>query len=471
MTMALTGTGGLFTRTGLWLGEARNVWGFLGNSAPSPASAWAASGPTIDCVGGATTLLEVQYQSALQNIFDGHYAERDNARQALNGYVNALKSRANQTLIQQANNDTALTALTTLAAMNLLISQMTTNSNTITKNTVGISNSATSGNIGNPVVVNSLIQGNGKTSEYIYNETLTATVANDNLHGATAGSEPVTILGQTADQGGLLDWQWPLGSGTSQSLTITDANVNSGTNLLNNSAWANWTGAVPNSWSVLVGGSQISKDTANLYGVATADLQIAGDGSTLTALAQTFNSTNGTAQNLLPNNVYAFNLFFKLSAAAAYGTLAVDLVDGSNNVINNDQSVANTVTVNLTNQTTVTAFNGFFQLPKNPPPTIKLRVRLSTALSNGVNLFINYLALTKPVQLYSMGPYVAMFRGSTDVIGSPSSSASDSWSIIPTNLYNGIFQTGFWRFFNMPSLGLQIPSAASGSIADSLVTA
>jgi hypothetical protein len=175
---------------------------------------------------------------------------------------------------------------------------------------------------------------------------------------------------------------------------------------------------------------------------------------------------------LEPNTVYAVNGYIKMDSTPAAGVLAIDLINGSNAVVNDDAGTANTITKDLTSvSTSYVAVNGFFRTPKALPATLKIRVRLSTALTSGRNVYIDHLAMAKATQAYtgadtsSGGPYIAIFRGSTEVI------KNDKWTVTAVNNYGGLLQTGFWRLFNMPSLGFQLNSAASGSIADTLVTA
>lgn len=489
MTMTFVGTGGVFTRLGLWFGEELNVLKRLGKSAPTPSSLWGASGPTIDSDLAAANLIEAQYQSTLQNVFDGTYQALATYQQASATWLSFLNSEAGQTMITQANNDTPLTNLNLQSAVALLITQLNASSYTVTKNTTSVSVSATSGNHTTNTCTSSIVGSNGLNQEYVYAETLTLKVTNDQWHGGTAGSEPWSISGQVADNAGpnpplttgpqgAFDWQWPLGSGAFAAGIVVDPNLNqqgsTGGNLLNNSAFAtgSWTGSVPNQWSAAVGAGQISKDTSNTFGVATADVEFAGDGSTLTTLSQQFNNSGGTTTVLTGDTVYAVHAVIKLSATASGGVLAMELATANTggSIIQDDNGTNNQVNTTLTSQTSFTVVSGYFRTPKNLPANQWLRLRLSTALTNTINLFINYVAMAKATQCYTAGPYVCVFREATDpVIG-------DSYSVTVSNNYGGVMQTAFWRNFNMPVLGLQLPSASTGSVGggavnvDTLVT-
>ncbi len=210
----------------------------------------------------------------------------------------------------------------------------------------------------------------------------------------------------------------------------------------------------------------------------TSSLQFTGQNSTNTSLTQTFNTTpsathaaGGTAAKLLPDVPYPFCIFYKLSATSpGAGVLAVNLLDGSNTIIVDDQSTANTISVALTGvvDTNWHALSGYFRLPKNLPATIKIRIWLSTGLSTGTNLFLDLGAMggisgsSGGKLLYPGGPYAAVF--SQDV----APLLNDYWTVAASNT-RGRFQELFQRVFNMPALGLQLLSAGSPSISDSLV--
>lgn len=469
MSIPLTGTGGLFTRLGLIFGLARNLWGFVGKTSPSPSSDWGASGPTIDAAQVACNLIAAQYQSTLQSSIDTLYQQLSSFQtSAPQQFVTYLQSLAQNTLITMANDDTPLPAGSNqlTASMSLLISQMTSGTQTVQDCTVSATVAAGSSNHGNAHVVATCLQATGKSGEYVYAEAMTATVTNDEWNGATAGQEPLSVVGTNADSSGMLDWQWPLGSGATQTTSVVDPTQSaSGGNLLTNSAWTNWTGSVPNNWTITAGGTIVSKGTTNLYGAATADLEIAGDGATTVNIYQPFASTTGTSSILTPNTQYAVSAVILLSASAVAGVLELVLTDGSGTIVNDDQGNPNTISVTLTGQTSQTNIGGFFRTPSITPSTgYKFGVLLSTALTSGKNLFVNYLAMTEAQQLYADGPYVGVFRGSTDV------AIGDAWTITIANNYAGQFQTCFNRFFNMVSLGMQLPSGGSPTIAETLIT-
>lgn len=185
--------------------------------------------------------------------------------------------------------------------------------------------------------------------------------------------------------------------------------------------------------------------------------EILGDGSTLQEIRQTL--VNPPAQTPL-----AFNMLASMSATAAGGVLAVDLYDGSA-TINDDAGTANSISQNVNTLTTSwSAITGTFRLPRVVPPVVQLRIRVSTAITNTKNLFLDEASLVRMTPAYPDGPYMASFAGSSDF------ALNDAFSIVVTNTYAGKIQTWCDKFFQMREKGLLMPStSAGGTIPDALV--
>jgi hypothetical protein len=109
-------------------------------------------------------------------------------------------------------------------------------------------------------------------------------------------------------------------------------------------------------------------------------------------------------------------------------------------------------------------------LPRVLPATVRLRVRVSTAISSGTNIFIDRLAMGTISALYTGGPGAAIFSGNVPFI------QGDGWNVTTTNDRGGssnmgTFQALFDRLFNMRALGLLLPSSGLPTIADTLISA
>jgi hypothetical protein len=106
---------------------------------------------------------------------------------------------------------------------------------------------------------------------------------------------------------------------------------------------------------------------------------------------------------------------------------------------------------------------GTFRTPAVLPPSLRVRVRLSTPLSSGSALYIDRVAMAEPTSLYPQGPAVAVFSGAPNVV------RGDSWQLVVRNNGNGLLQSAADRLFGMRSLGLLLPSAGNPSVPNSLV--
>ncbi len=153
-----------------------------------------------------------------------------------------------------------------------------------------------------------------------------------------------------------------------------------------------------------------------------------------------------------------------MGATASGGVVAVDLYDGSS-VINDDTGTANAMAINASSiGTTWAPQSGVFRLPRVVPASVFLRLRLSTAITNTKNLYVDQASLVKMTPAYADGPYMALFAGNTDF------TPGDSYQVTVSNDYGGKFQMWFDRSMLLREKGLLLPSKTSGnSISDSLI--
>lgn len=379
------------------------------------------------------------------------------------------------------------------SALSVLIQEMVIASYHVQAATVsaGAQTSVGSPN-GNPVILLSLKNPQGVALQLIYPETLTFICTRDAQSGnATLGNESLSAFGQVAVSP-FTSPLWPAGSGAQVSLTAVTAgtsntqNNNSAGNLLVNSGFIQYTTSnIPDNWSILVGvaGTNIFNGSGTSYLTGGSSVEFVGNSSTLTSIAQSYGTTptttvgaGGTGYALAPDTVIQGVLFYKLSSVSpAAGVLALDLVNSSNTVIQNDAGSNNAVSVALTGvaDTSWHALPYAFQTPAILPsgsPVGKLRIHLTTALTTGTNLYLSNLTQTLPTPLYQGGPYASVHSGNSQLIAG---SNPDTYTIAMSNNYQtsgtGLMQSYFQRVFNMLSLGLQLPITGSNVIDDSLI--
>jgi hypothetical protein len=424
--------------------------------------------------------LEAQYQSVDQNIMDTLYTSRDNYRSVHTSFNQGQQSICQTTMIQMANDDIPLVSQDLTTAIQLLIGQMNTAAQTVKKPTVSVAVTAGGANNTNGVLLASITNAIGKQLDYVIAEAITVNCTQDSQGTATIGSESLVALGQTSQADPLM-WNYPLGSGANYSFTSVDAAAgNNGQNLLVNSSFDTFTVTdQADNWTYVVGTPTTnfknggSGQAFATYATVNSCLQVVGDGATLHSLTQSFNTASGgTGYKLTPRTTYMFNLWAKVSAAAT-GIFNIEFIDNNNNVINDDQSTANQVITNVNTLTTTYApINGVFRTPSILPAAVpyKIRIRFTTALSNGQNLFFDHLGFTAPTQIYVGGPYAAFFAGSAKLIALP----ADTFTVTVTNKYDSMWQLLLDQVWNIraisgPNPSLQIPSGGAPTIVDSLI--
>lgn len=391
------------------------------------------------------------------------------AQASLTSFLTGIQSVAQNIIINAAGQIALQPDNTFPTAMKAIIAYMVANAQTVQRNTVGVSTSATGGNIGNSVIVGSVLSSLGVPLEYLFAESFVGTVTGDSQSGtATAFQEPINFVGQQA-AASTIAFNYPAGSADITAINFVNALQNQAgrvANFLNNGSFETFATIpnLPDNWHLITGtaGTQTLQSSVAYDG--TYCLQLVG-GSTATSLFQAFGTD--TTQKLSALSVYAFCCWLKVDVVPAAGVLTISLTDGTNTVTTDANSVNNAVTKTLdTLTTTYTPFFGVFRTSKAIPATgLRLQIALTTDLSAGSNLFIDRLALAPMIQLYPAGGAIAGFSGNVpSVIG-------DSYSFTFTNARNGLLQSGYDVLLAMRSNNLILPSVASSpTISDSLVS-
>jgi hypothetical protein len=210
-----------------------------------------------------------------------------------------------------------------------------------------------------------------------------------------------------------------------------------------------------------------TQGTAQVYSGGKA-LWFASNGSELTTI-------NQQLTNLTAATAYGLSLWSIADASIAAGVITIDLVDGvGGTVINDDQGTANSITFNASSLTTSwkhlvdlvgAGVECVFRTPTKLPALIYLRIRISTAVTNGRSVFFDRVALSEMRELYAGGPFVCPFSGAANFRN------TDAFTITVTNDRAAKIQEWYHRNFNMAALGLLLPSNSAGgeTIPDSVV--
>lgn len=186
-------------------------------------------------------------------------------------------------------------------------------------------------------------------------------------------------------------------------------------------------------------------------------LEFVGDGSTLTAIQ--------VPVTLTANTCYCLNLWAIVDVVPAAGVLAIELIDGiGGSVVADDQGTNNALSVVLSDLTTShTPHHVCFHTPLDMPAKVYLRLRLSTALSNGTSLYLDELALVQMTELYAGGLFIAAFSGPEDFI------VGDYADILVSNDRAGVVHEWLNRFLGLQAKKILLPTASPGTQPDSLI--
>lgn len=477
MTISLTNGNhtGLFDRMGVLWGGLADILATQGGTATArvlSGASWTTRFVTAD-----TYYTTATGAVALGTTFDGFNAAITSWKSSASGFFAQCNTLAQNTLINQANADQALSAKTPAAALALLIQQMKAGSTSINLPTVSIGAAANVGSPnGNPTIVGAVKDRFGATL-LPFAETLTLTCTNDSQSGATLNQEPLSVTGQAAVTD-TTSYLWPAGSSAVSSLSCVDPSQNnSANNMTYNGTFNTFTTTdYPDNWTYLVGvaTTNFAKATSPVYGTTTNSLKMIGDGSTLNSFCQVFNKAasttagaGGTPATLKPSTVYQGNLYFQLGTGSpAAGVLEVSLVDGSNVVITDGAGSNNLVTQALTaiSDTNWHALSWTFRTPAVLPTTQKLRIRFSTALSAANSCYISSVGMTAPSAVYTGGPYLSVFAGSSKLI------LNDAFTVAVSNNWS-TSSVAQWmeRVFSLRSQGLSIPMSGTPTVPDSVI--
>lgn len=443
MTVPLLTASGLFTRLGGMIGGINET-----NSA---------RGATLQA---RLNTIAAGYNTAQQDQRDALYGSGESQRSVSAAWISYLQSLAQSVTVKMAYDDAKIAPVDLQTALVKIIQQMTTNSESLNRATVTASVSAFGSNVGSGACIASLVRGDGLTQRMVFAEALRGACTTDSYSGgATEGLETFTFLGEPATVSEF-DYLWPLGSGTSTTVTATDDSDG----LLTNGNWETWTVTnEPDDWIISVGtpGTTISRGSSPYTG--TFDLQFTGDGAQLTKIYQTVDLTTET--------VYAVSCWVKVSSVPAAGVLRLSLHNGTA-VINDSQGNANSITLALTAATTsYVNLSGFFRLPSVLPSTVRFQLELTTALTNTVSMHLDRLAMVAATQLYAGGPFVAIFSGATAFAGQTVQTTGDYFTLtVANNLTTTSFVRSLDRIFGLRTLGLQFPDSATATISDGLIT-
>lgn len=456
MTVAwITNPGGIYTRLGKLYRATNDINAFRGTT-------------TDDDV----TTINTQFPSPTTNqqiAINDLYQQRNNSRNLTVSWFSQLNQFAINTIIEQVNDDTVLPQKNLTNALLELISQMVDNSESIQRPTLGSTVTASGDNDGDAVLYSSLVGPDGTQQDYLLAETLKLVCTQDGSTGTGGGgTQYAETFSYTGDPTRApTEYNWPGGSGVQGQISVTDAATTTA-NVVQNGAFTTWASALapPENWLYAVGTAGtafVRASSANAMRSEDYAMQMTSDGSTVLKLRQVV--------TLVPDTVYAVNLWAKTDAAAA-GQVAIRLVDATGTVITDNAGTSNTIPLNTNSLTTsyqpledvLASGTPFFRTPRSLPSTVYLEIAMTTPPVNGTDVFIDLVALVAATRLYVNGPFIAMFSGEA------ASVRLDYYQDVFTNSRTSCqFVFCMDRAYGLQALGLKIPSSNSPTIPDALI--
>ena len=422
--------------------------------------------------------IDEQYQATLLAIGGAVSTAADSLTRTASGVMSFASQAAENTVIQMVRDDQPSQSRSLKAAMLEVVRQMIAQSVTVEANVIGTLATPLAGSVGSGVLLTSTKRGDGLVQENSIDETLRLVCTADSYTGgAVVGQETFGLSGAPITYNSVWDYDYPTGSGASLQTRAISASQDGATsgNLLTNGDLESWTSdATPEleNWTTAdTWGTDLQQNSTNQLQGSFCLQFLPGTAANTTIYQEFGNATTGTSPT--PSGVYSYgvNLWLrKVSGTITAGELRVALVDDAGNVLNDEQGVANSFTVDLTAITTsYAAVNAVFRLNNTPPDTIRLQLRLTTALT-GASFVVDDICMAPMTAMYTGGPSFAVFSGATPFVG------GDGFAIRFTNNHGGAsnlatFQTGFARLFPMAQMGILLPSDTPGTVPNTLITA
>lgn len=344
--------------------------------------------------------------------------------------------------------------------LNNFLVQMTTDSQTVLKSTITIGSitaGATNNNTSTAgILLTSVLDGvqaprsnviaqrayAGLTSQLtLHSETVKLEVTNDSqADGVTEGSEEFSVnAGLVLDSN--FNWRGQ-GSGTGDTITC----MNGDGTIVNGEFDTFSIVNTPDDWVIGTGtvGTNILQEVNDTVGGGSA-LKLAGS-ATITQSASQY--------GLVPLQAYRLACWIKGDATIAAGTLLIDFT-GTNYTAASSEKI-NLDHTALAGLTGYTVKNFLIVMPRLIPVDFTLQISL-TSLTAGKAVKIDRLAL-QPVNYFG-GIGINILAGASEYLD------GDFFEFALSNDQAGIFQTFFRDFY-----GMQLPSSASPTISDALVT-
>jgi len=392
-----------------------------------------------------------------------------NWQKSAGAILNTISSMAKRIVIEMVNDDTALNQKNLRQALVELIDQMSTDKHVEDAifSVAGDDAPASITGTGNGKYFTSSSNGEGKKFQYLRVGSTTLECVKDAQVSGTAGRETFTLMSDKAVSD-IRDPDFPGGYGNTNTIAVSDPSYQQqsgvGRNMLANGHFENFTVAnTPDNWTVATGtiGTTLYENTG--YHRGAKCLRFKGDGSQLTKITQTFNTSGQTTAKFRPETRYGMCFWIKCDSGVSAGVVKVRIYKADGSTVLDTADIVVTPSSDLTDDTW-TAKAVTFSTPLVLEASYKISIELTTALTNNGNVYIDGLQVFRMQHLTNSSSFhIAIIPGATDF------KLEDSAKLAITQSTVSEMQKYLNKFLGLEAMGLQIPYHTSASEADSLI--
>jgi len=382
--------------------------------------------------------LDGQYDSSTRYMISDVLAYFLNLYSSTDSSISNVVQGGVKTLTEMVTADNDSIAKTTNAALQELNRQMRSAGTSLYRNVVTQGSVSYSGsNVGTGKVIL-----HSNPSQMSASETIRVQCISDTTTGAALGREVFRITG-TARVSDSTSYLWPGGSGCNATLASSD--YNDSKNTLQNGGFDNFTGGVPDGWTVLTGAASLSQLSSGTFRNGSA-LQHSG------SVAGTISQTS--AQVVLgPGKRILFGFWAKKVSGTQTTDVAIALATPTGDLVEQDAALL----------TTSWALNVFsYTMPFDAPAT-SVTVELRFSQDVGCVKAIDCAFVFVPSQYGVNGQFIQIIGGATDWrIG-------DYATVAITNNYQSNVLNYTERFFAPFASGIELPTDATGTVTNSVI--
>lgn len=277
------------------------------------------------------------------------------------------------------------------------------------------------------------------------NETLRFECVGDITTGTAAGSEVFKVVG-SANVSDITSDLYPGGSGANT--TLVSSNYQDGQNVVQNGTFENWTGGVPDGWTINAGAAYVTQLSSGAF-LGSSALEL--DGTAATNISQILPTSI-----CYPNRRVTFGMWVKLTLGSPTLALKIELRETA------DATLLATATLVGSLTSSWQFISASYTFATNAPYP-EIAAYILYPLEAGVKVAVDCAFVTVPAQQGKNGQFITIVSGDVDWrIG-------DYATVAITNDYAATVLNYTERFFAPSANGIYLPGSASPTIANGVI--